>query len=317
MKTICIVMALSLAFLTGISGAEADSENPFGFETHTHPLEYKFCKKEHGLFREHGYKCNSAPRPHPDLQEYKLQFVEQVGLCFIEASNQPDYWYTMVTMGEALERNKKQILNLKYYSTPTIEAQIARFLEDIGIVPSFETSPQLADILKTYIWLNPSYVRRYDSGDTAVLTEAFNEMKKNWFRAGQADVLLEWTSNLKRLIEKNVQSDSSNKFEMFNRQITKKYGPATTPERVQDEHNGGSSVGIIGQIRGELRARYRRGYFWVPEKGFEGLGDIKAIQLILIPSPPKELQDKVAIYFWLVTSDACREKLDEKGDQAF
>ncbi len=300
--------------MPGTLGARADSANPFGFMTNTHPLEYEYCKKEPGLFRNHGYKCSSAPRPHPDLLEYRLFFVEKVGVCYIEASSQPDYWYTM---GEAPERNKKQILNLKYYSSPTIEAQIARFLEDIGIVPSYETSPQLADILKTYIWLNPSYVRRYDSGDTAVLTEAFNEMKKNWFRAGQADVLLEWTSNLKRLIEKNFQSDSSNKFGMFNRQITKKYGPATTPERVQDEHNGGSSVGIIGQIRGEFHARYRRGYLWVPEKGFEGLGDIKAIKLILIPSPPKEYQDKVSIYFWLATYDTCVEKIDHKGDRAF
>ena len=72
---------------TGISGARADSENPFGFETNTHPLEYEYCKKELGLFRNHGHKCNSAPRPHPDLQEYKLQFVEQVGLCYILATS--------------------------------------------------------------------------------------------------------------------------------------------------------------------------------------------------------------------------------------
>ena len=83
MKRAVIMLLIINVLFTGISGARADSENPFGFETNTHPLEYEYCKKETELFRNHGYKCNSAPRPHPDLQEYKLQFVEQVGLCFI------------------------------------------------------------------------------------------------------------------------------------------------------------------------------------------------------------------------------------------
>lgn len=86
----------AIAILAGLlcSGSltvQAGSPNPFGFETHKHPLEYEYCEKEKdpkksGL-RGHGYKCSSAPRPHPDFQEYFLLFVEDVGLCSIQAAS--------------------------------------------------------------------------------------------------------------------------------------------------------------------------------------------------------------------------------------
>ena len=83
MKRTAIMLVMFGIVVAGSLSARADSGNPFGFETNKHPLEYEYCKKEPGLFRGHGYKCSSAPRPHPDLEEYKLQFVEDVGLCFI------------------------------------------------------------------------------------------------------------------------------------------------------------------------------------------------------------------------------------------
>ena len=83
MKQAAIVLVLFGVLMTGSLGARADSGNPFGFETNTHPLEYEYCKKEPGRFRGHGYRCSSAPRPPPDPQEYGLQFVEDVGLCMI------------------------------------------------------------------------------------------------------------------------------------------------------------------------------------------------------------------------------------------
>ncbi len=83
MKQTAIMLVVLGTFITGNPSAWADSANPFGFETNKHPLEYEYCKKEPGLFRGHGYTCSSAPRPHPDLDEYALQFVEGVGLCFI------------------------------------------------------------------------------------------------------------------------------------------------------------------------------------------------------------------------------------------
>lgn len=85
MKQVTILPVVLAALFTGSLNAWAESENPFGFETNKHPLEYDYCKKEPGLFRGHGYKCSSAPRPHPDLEEYALQFVEDVGVCGIEA----------------------------------------------------------------------------------------------------------------------------------------------------------------------------------------------------------------------------------------
>ncbi len=78
-----IMLVVFAALFTGSFDARADSENPFGFETNKHPLEYDYCKKEPGILRGHGYTCSSAPRSHPDLEVYKLQFVEDVGLCLI------------------------------------------------------------------------------------------------------------------------------------------------------------------------------------------------------------------------------------------
>ena len=85
MKQAAIMLVVLGALIAGSLNARADSGNPFGFETNKHPLEYEYCKKEPGSFRGHGYTCSSAPRPHPDLKRYSLQFVEDVGLCGIEA----------------------------------------------------------------------------------------------------------------------------------------------------------------------------------------------------------------------------------------
>lgn len=83
MKQTAIILVVLGTFFAGSLNARADSGNPFGFETNKHPLEYEYCKKEPGLFRGHGYTCSSAPRSHPDIEEYALQFVKDVGLCFI------------------------------------------------------------------------------------------------------------------------------------------------------------------------------------------------------------------------------------------
>ena len=91
MKQMAIMLVTLGTLIAGGLSAWADSGNPFGFETDKHPLEYEYCQKEKdpkksGL-RGHGYKCSSAPRPHPDFQEYFLLFVEDVGLCSIQAAS--------------------------------------------------------------------------------------------------------------------------------------------------------------------------------------------------------------------------------------
>ena len=106
------------ALFTGSLSAWADSGNPFGFETKTHPQEYEYCKKEPGLFRDHGYKCSSAPRPHPDLEEYALQFVEDVGLCSITALS--NAFLQGYTADAKFEMFKDQIS--KKYGPPTSKA---------------------------------------------------------------------------------------------------------------------------------------------------------------------------------------------------
>lgn len=128
MKRLLIVLLGTATFtlvilLTGSLPAQAESDNPFGFETNTHPLEYEHCKKEPGssALRGHGYKCRFAPRPHPDVKEYTLQFVEGIGLCFIGAM------YERGNSKGTLQDLKDQIANkygpsteVKYFEPGTI-----------------------------------------------------------------------------------------------------------------------------------------------------------------------------------------------------
>lgn len=319
MKLATIVLGLFGVLMMGSLGARADSGNPFGFETNTHPLKYEYCKKEPGLFRNHGYKCSSAPRPHPDLEEYMLKFVEQVGLCFILATNDPDRWYTRAGIPEGdsygfvnIDYPLKSYLDTQWKSH--LQAQISNFLEDIGLEQNRENADQLIRVLETYIGRSPGYGKRFQSQDTKLLQDAFNEMKKKWFVAGQSNPLLEWERNLKKIIEKEIRSDRRNKFETFKRQIIEKYGPSTTPQNVEHTDQVRSSSGITSDTRNEILHGYRNGYEWSPKEGFDGLWEIEQILLKLFSA---NSEDWVAIYFWLATSDDCREKIDEKGDQAF
>lgn len=191
MKQATILLVVLAAFFTGNFTARADSGNPFGFETHKHPLEYEYCKKEPGLFRGHGYECSSAPRPHPDLEEYALQFVEGIGLCSIWAN------------GKAFQQ----------HNTDTAHAE----------------------------------------------------------------------------------------FEMFKGQIAKKYGPPTS-----------KTVEAIEPV-----------YFWSPKAGFKGLGDVKAIHLMLdivadnLMDTADNYEIVATVHFWLVTIDTCQKKIKDKADRAF
>lgn len=82
-----LIVAICLSLPALCSIAVAESANPFGFETDRDPLGYGYCKKNKAwIFRSHGYTCESAPRPHPDLDTYALQFVKGIGLCRIAAS---------------------------------------------------------------------------------------------------------------------------------------------------------------------------------------------------------------------------------------
>ena len=310
MKQAAIILVLFGISMAGDPDTWADSGNPFGFETHTHPLEYEFCKKEHGIFRDHGYKCNSAPRSHPDLHEYRLFFVEKVGLCYVEASTKPGVSHAgfkkdggYVDIGSYHPRDR------------VLKQQMKTYLEEIGVEKNDENVKQLLRILESYLSQSSIYGPRFRSGATYVaLRDAFREMKKEWLGANQSDVLSEWTKNLKRIIEKGIRSNSGNMFETFNRQISKKYGQSATPDPVQDVSDYWKNRSLIEETEHEISAEYRQGYDWYQEKGFNGLADVESIRLRLTQS---EQKDRVSIYFWLVTFDKCLEEIDAKGGRAF
>ena len=119
MKRAAIAILAGLLCI-GSPTVQADNSNPFGFETNTHPLEYEYCKKaDFGTVNSrYLYRCSSAPRPHPDLEDYVLFFVEDVGLCTIAAASLGE-----VSSGnpqnirDLIEKFKEQIA--KKYGPPT------------------------------------------------------------------------------------------------------------------------------------------------------------------------------------------------------
>lgn len=110
---------LTLLFL-GSCNVRAESDNPFGFETQTHPLQYEYCKKEETDFLHEPFlhECQSAPRMHPDIKTIYLKFVEGVGLCFIRA-NSGDFIGFGKELGGLIDSFKDQIANK--YGSPTSE----------------------------------------------------------------------------------------------------------------------------------------------------------------------------------------------------
>lgn len=129
MKQTAIILTVLGTFITGTPCVRAESDNPFGFETNKHPLEYEYCQKDKALsptalrsrsLRGHGYTCSSAPRPHPDFPEYTLSFVEGVGLCFISATG---YHYPLFPW-QGLGMFKEQIA--QKYGQPTSKAESKR-----------------------------------------------------------------------------------------------------------------------------------------------------------------------------------------------
>ena len=269
MKQATIMLIVFGAIFTGCLSTEAESENPFGFETNKHPLEYEYCKKEPGIFRGHGYRCSSAPRPHPDLEWYALQFVEDVGLCLINGIGRafiadpiigdflPAKQSTMDNPGN-FERVYRQIV--KKYGSPT-SPQVE---SDVG--KGSDTSPQVeSDVGKgsdkegVSWWRDPEVIRKINE-------ERLRRMKV----ANEAQA----REKARRLKVKT--------------------------------------------------ARYQaKIYSWASEEGFKGLGDVKAIELFRspplqnLPGLDSRLNVKLKVHFWLVTSDACNKKIDDKADRAF
>ena len=312
--------------VVGNSSAWAENENPFGFETDKHPLEYEYCKRDPGLinFRGHGYTCSSAPRPHPDIQEYQLQYVEDVGLCTITANLRPRHVILPVEISYRIfiQDHDTYIAN-----------QLGEFLNEIGFERDTGDTDKLAHILGAYMVLSPNpWDDRLSSAENrleeaAVLNDAFQEMKKTWPVTDPSNALTQWKQHLKRLLEEDIRSYVGNTFEVFKRQLTNKYGPASPPGKIAAAYEQSlrrriqrkSSGDIIEDTLKEALARYLVGYRWESAQGFQGAGDIRSINLDIRSEDDifEIVSREVNIYFRLVTADTCREKIDEKANHAF
>ena len=163
--------------------------------------------------------------------------------------------------------------------------------------------------------------------EAAVLNDVFREMSKRWPVADPSNALMQWKQHLKRLVEEDIRSYVGNTFEVFKRQLTNKYGPASPPGKIAAAYEQSlrrriqhkSSGDIIEDTRKEVLARYYVGYRWESAQGFEGAGDIRSIDLDLRSEDDifETVSREVNIYFRLVTADTCRKKIDDMADRAF
>lgn len=275
MKQTTILLVVLVALVTGSLSARADSGNPFGFETNKPPLEYEYCKKEPGYYRGHGYKCSSAPRPHPDFEEYALQFVEEVGLCFIAARHQPKPFTNLKDMFEMFHRQIAQ----KY--GPPSTRKIAR--PDRNEDSSYQWGPS-----------EPVDTRR-DRGNKAIAED----------QAAIAD------------------SHTTDEYLRANKAISNAQMAIGIIKGRLENHESVPNEGEIAKLRRDLvhsqdvldRASKHIEEFWaIPrEARFKGLGDVKAIELVLRTTSPGASD----VHFWLVTYDACQKEIDGKADRAF
>ena len=86
MKQVIIITMIGLLFL-GSSCGQAESENfsdnPFGLEVPT----FGDCvQMESERTKSHyWYTCNSMPREHPDIEVVLMKFMDDVGICWMEA----------------------------------------------------------------------------------------------------------------------------------------------------------------------------------------------------------------------------------------
>jgi len=64
------------------------SEGPFGFDLKKDPKEYYYCNptESYDARFKHDYLCETAPKPHPIFERYRIRFLPGVGVIHIRTS---------------------------------------------------------------------------------------------------------------------------------------------------------------------------------------------------------------------------------------
>ena len=314
-KPIVTLMFLFTVLFIGSPSVQAESANPFGFDTLVHPREYEFCREEPKLSRGQDYICDSAPRSHPDILRYYIAFEEGVGLCKIVAESRAVNMHQIAGF-----YSETQIGSFDSF----IEKLLIEFLNELsdsGLERDDDDVEHLAHLLAAYIASHPKHSTAYDSfamtqqERTAILKEVFLEMKAKLGTDGKPNILMAWHRNLKNNIEEKIRSSPSNLFEAFHRQLTNKYGPSGLHEPGHGGQSGRGDKDIIKETTGEVLSRYRSGNPWNPAQGFAGHGDVKKISLYLASG--SDGRDHVYVRFVLVTSEACKKAIDAAASRAF
>lgn len=274
MKQAAIILIALGTFITGNLNAWAGSGNPFGFETNKHPLKYEYCQKEKdpkksGL-RGHGYKCSSAPRPHPDFQEYFLFFVEDVGLCSVQAASN-------VFAGRILGRGQIAPVEEKF---EMFKGQIAKKYGPPTSKDNEQTNGRNVAPPKTPA---PEMQSRKEHTNSPRVTPPKTSRPKH----KESGVPM---GRPRRLPSSGFSPPES---------LTRDYGEIPSLEEIFQLEYGVSLPD----------------YHWSPEAGFKGLGNVKAIHLMARQF--KGSSKVINVTFRLLTSDACREKINEKANRAF
>ncbi|MGR3914874.1 MAG: hypothetical protein OD918_10265 [Gammaproteobacteria bacterium] len=82
-----IFRALIAAFIgvlvaVTLSPVIAAESNPFGLGLDKHPTAYGCTQLQTSKY---WYQCKTVPKPHPEFESYAVQYVEGVGICYVNA----------------------------------------------------------------------------------------------------------------------------------------------------------------------------------------------------------------------------------------
>ena len=136
------------------------ADDPFGFDINVSPAKYDYCFSSNE-WENVSYYCTNAPKPHPEFTDYLLWYIDDIGLCRLEANGRnienDDYGLRTI---EKIEQIKEQLK--KKYGEPTLQTDFLR-----SVVSIYDGQPyRLEDAVErvrqeklddSYFWFPPEY----------------------------------------------------------------------------------------------------------------------------------------------------------------
>lgn len=110
---------LSLLMVWSLNTYAQSGDGPFGFDIGSDVSSYKNCSKSNDTGM---YECNSAKKPHPDMESYIIQHFDGIGICWVKGIGKTisDNGSGLSTKAQT-DKIKSQIENVYGKSTRTFD----------------------------------------------------------------------------------------------------------------------------------------------------------------------------------------------------